>query len=100
MSGLHLERGTKLTFRGGLPSVWGHLETTIVRRHRLGRLGLVGCCGRGASHSLDIGGVDDCDRLGVLVLLMVLLCVDLFMLLEILGPFEGLFADLERNQQR
>jgi hypothetical protein len=31
---------------------------------------------------------------------MVLLCVDLFMLLEILGPFEGLFADLERNQRR
>ena len=47
-----------------------------------------------AAHTGDIGGVDDGDGLAVLVLLVVLLCVDLFVLFKILGPLERLFADL------
>ena len=42
----------------------------------------------------DVGGIDDGNGLGVFVLEVVLFSVDLFMFLEVLGPFEGLVADL------
>ena len=45
-------------------------------------------------HTLSEGGVGDGFRLGVLVLSMVLLGVNLFVLLEVLRPLEGLFADV------
>ena len=61
--------------------------------------GLVECAlvrGRIAADPGDVGGVVDGDRLGVLVLGVVLLGVDLFVLLEVLRPLERLFADLGR----
>lgn len=53
-----------------------------------------GSLGYVTTDSGDIYGVDDCDGLGVLVLGMVLFSVDLFVLLEVLGTFKRLFADL------
>ena len=41
-----------------------------------------------------VRGVGDSNRLGVLMLRVVLLCVNLLMLLEVLRPLEGLAADL------
>ena len=50
---------------------------------------------RAAADAGDVGRILDGDRLGVLVLLMVLLGVDLLVLLEILGALERLLADLQ-----
>lgn len=47
-----------------------------------------------AAHTRDVGGIVYGDGLGVLVLGMVLLCVDLFVLFEVLGALEGFLADL------
>ena len=47
-----------------------------------------------AADAGDVGGVVYGDGLGVLVLGVVLLCVDLFVLFEVLGALEGLVADL------
>jgi hypothetical protein len=46
-----------------------------------------------APDTLDVLGIGDGDGLGVLMLGMMLLGVDLFVLLEILGTLEGLVAD-------
>lgn len=42
-----------------------------------------------------VNRVGNGDGLGVLMLGMMLFCVNLFMLLEILGSLEGLFTDLK-----
>jgi hypothetical protein len=47
-----------------------------------------------ATNPLDVGRVDNRDGLGMFVCRMVLFGVDFLVLFEILGPFEGLFADL------
>ena len=41
-----------------------------------------------------VRGVGDSNRLGVLMLRMVLLCVNLLVFLEVLGTLEGFLADL------
>lgn len=45
-------------------------------------------------YTLSVGGVDDCDGLGMLVPNMMSLRMSLFVLLEILESFEMLVADL------
>lgn len=50
--------------------------------------------GRITADAGDIGRIVYGDGLGVLVLRMVLLCVNLFVLFEVLGPLEGFLADL------
>lgn len=52
-----------------------------------------------ATDAGDVGGVVHGDGLGVLVLGVVLLCVDLFVLFEVLGALEGLVADLGRGER-
>jgi hypothetical protein len=47
-----------------------------------------------AADTGDVGGIVYGDGLGVLVLGVVLLCVDLFVLFEVLGTLERLLADL------
>jgi hypothetical protein len=62
----------------------GRGEERALPERRLGRL---------PADTLDVVRVVDGDRLGVLVLGMVLLGVDLLMLLEVLGALEALRAD-------
>lgn len=47
-----------------------------------------------SSDPLHISGVGYGDSFGVLVLNMMFFSVDLFVFLQVLGPLEGLFADL------
>ena len=51
---------------------------------------------RNAANARDVGGIVYGDGLGVFVLDMMLLCVNLFVLFEVLWTLERLFANLQR----
>ena len=58
----------------------------------LARVVLRSARNRAAADAGDVGRILDGDRLGVLVLLVVLLGVDLLVLLQVLGTLEGFLA--------
>lgn len=51
---------------------------------------------RVSANPLGVCGIHDGDSFRMLVLQMMFLCVNLFMLLQVLGSFEGFLADLRR----
>lgn len=64
-------------------------------KHHIAVVRSVGCEPWGiAVHTLSVGRVSDCFRLGVLVLHVVGLGMNLFMFLEVLRTLEFLIADL------
>jgi len=62
---------------------------------RFGRRFCIGWTGgRFAANARNVRGINDGDGLGMLVLLMMLLCVNFLMFLQILGTLKRLFANL------
>lgn len=57
------------------------------------------CCRSGsrrrfAADSGNVRGIRDCDRFRVFMLGVVFFCMNLLMLLQVLGPLEGFVTDL------